>query len=89
VTRTDRIERLLCAMNRELEKRIAKLRGSGREEIERRIRSEAAQQRTVFLVALACVSDADLALLEEEAGLSRGDGAPPARRRATRRHSES
>jgi hypothetical protein len=73
MTRSDRVERLLKAMDRELDKRIAKLRGSGRAEIEQRIRAEAAQNRTIFLVALACVSDADLGTLEEEMGLARGD----------------
>lgn len=83
MTRADRVERLLRKMDEDHQKNLAKLRGSGAPRIRAVSEEEFKSQRTIFLVALACVSDEDLGTLEREVGI----GVPPKRatKRATKR----
>jgi hypothetical protein len=79
VTRADRVERMLRAFEEAGEARLSKLRGAAREAIVARSREERADRARIFLVALATVSDGDLAPIERELGLA--PPLPPARRR--------
>lgn len=73
MTRADRIERMLAKMEEARRKNLGKLRGSGAPAIRASAEASMKDASTIFLCALAAVSDADLWHLEVEMGLPRGD----------------
>lgn len=79
MTRSDRVERMLRKIRATSDARLSKLRGSGAPAIHALGEENEKAREAVFLTCLACVSDADLAILEQELGLE------PPRPRATRR----